>query len=275
MYVGGQEHATGHLLYSRFWTNFLYDIGKLSFKEPFKKMKNQGMILGSDSRKMSKRWGNVVNPDDIVNTYGADTLRVYEMFMGPFDQMLPWSTESIIGSRRFLERVWRAGEGVSEDKRNKNKTEEHLEKLLHKTIKKVTEDIESFNFNTAISSMMILVNEMEKAEISILDFKLFLIILSPFAPHITEEIWANLGEKGSITKSTWPKWDEEKIVEQDVIIVIQINGKVRTEIKISKDSSEEKIKTVALSDEVVKKWVEGKEVKRFIVIPNKLINIVI
>lgn len=281
MYVGGQEHATGHLLYSRFWTNFLYDMGYISFKEPFKKMKNQGMILGSDSRKMSKRWGNVVNPDDIVKNYGADTLRVYEMFMGPFDQMLPWSTESIIGSRRFLEKVWRIGYKIlSSDsfsqKRKNTDNPSSFQKLLHKTIKKVTEDIENFAFNTAISSMMILVNEMEKVEnVSTQDFKLFLQILSPFAPHITEEIWTNMGENGTITKSLWPKWDEEKTTDEEIKLIIQVNGKVRSEIIISKGDDEDKAKTSALKDENIKKWIEGKEIKRIIVVKGRLINIVI
>lgn len=278
MYVGGQEHATGHLLYSRFWTNFLYDMGYISFKEPFKKMKNQGMILGSDSRKMSKRWGNVVNPDDIVNTYGADTLRVYEMFMGPFDQMLPWSTESIIGSRRFLEKVWRIGNRVIVDK--SLSTSPELEIILHKTIKKVTEDIENFAFNTAISSMMIFVNEtdttLSKGQvISQDDFKKFLQILSPFAPHLTEELWRDLKEKNTITKSTWPTWDENKIIDQNIKIIVQVNGKVRTEILVSKDDTEEMIKNIVLSNDVVKNWINGKEIKRFIFVPGRLVNVVI
>lgn len=278
MYVGGQEHATGHLLYSRFWTNFLCDMGYISFKEPFRKMKNQGMILGSDSRKMSKRWGNVVNPDDIVKNYGADTLRVYEMFMGPFDQMLPWSTESIIGSRRFLEKVWRIGNRVIVDK--SLSTSPELEIILHKTIKKVTEDIESFAFNTAISSMMIFVNEtdttLSKGQvISQDDFKKFLQILSPFAPHLSEELWCELKEKKTITKSIWPQWDENKIIDQNIKIIVQVNGKVRTEILVSKDDTEEKIKDMILSNDIVKNWTNGKEIKRFIFVPGRLANVVI
>jgi leucyl-tRNA synthetase len=274
MYVGGQEHATGHLLYSRFWTNFLYDIGKLSFKEPFKKMKNQGMILGADSRKMSKRWGNVVNPDDIVKTYGADTLRVYEMFMGPFDQMLPWSTESIIGSRRFLEKVWRVGQKVLDSE--SKETNKEADVLLHKTIKKVTEDIESFSFNTAISSMMILVNVLEKTEdISRLDFIKFLQILCPFAPHLAEELSSFFGQKKPIVKSSWPVWDKDKVQDETVKIAIQINGKVRSEIDINKESSEADVKKIALEDPNVKKWLEDKEIKRFIYVPGRVINIVV
>jgi len=275
MYVGGQEHATGHLLYSRFWTNFLYDMGYISFKEPFKKMKNQGMVIASDGRRMSKRWGNVVNPDEIVKSYGADTLRVYEMFMGPFDQSLPWSTESIIGSRRFLEKVWRIGEGKAFSRQDSAPLNT-FQTLLHKTIKKVTEDIESMNFNTAISSMMILVNEMEKNEnIDIEDFKKFLQILCPFAPHLTEELWEEIGEGSSITKSAWPVWNADMIIENTINLIIQVNGKVRAEIKVSNTDSEDKIKENAFRDEKVKKWIEGKEIKRCIIVKNRLINIVV
>ncbi len=271
MYVGGAEHATGHLLYSRFWNNFLYDMGYVPFREPFKRLKNQGMILATDGRKMSKRWNNVINPDDIVDNYGADTLRVYEMFMGPFDQSLPWSTESIIGSRRFIDKVCKLKEKTTEIK-----SDLELEKVLHKTIKKVTEDIESMNFNTAISSMMILVNEMEKAEnVSIKDFKMFLQILAPFAPHITEELWSNLGEKKSIHKSPWPKWDKKKIVDDTIKIAVQVNGKVRGEIIISLDESEESIKNIALKEEKVIPWIEGKEIKRVIYVKGRIVNIVV
>ncbi len=271
MYVGGAEHATGHLLYSRFWNNFLYDMGYISFKEPFKKMKNIGMVLATDGRKMSKRWNNVVNPDDIVSNYGADTLRVYEMFMGPFDQSLPWSTESIIGSRRFLDKVFRLQNKIS----NKNSNIE-IEKVFHKTIKKVSEDIENFSFNTAISSMMVLVNEMEKNEnINKKDFKMFLQILAPFAPHITEEIWQNLGEKRSIHTSSWPKYDKKKIIDDMIKIAIQVNGKVRSEIDINKDISEEKIKKIVINDKNVVAWIENKLIKRIIYVKGRIVNIVV
>jgi len=271
MYVGGAEHATGHLLYSRFWNNFLFDMGHVSFEEPFQKMKNIGMVLATDGRKMSKRWNNVINPDDIVKNYGADTLRVYEMFMGPFEQSLPWSTESIIGSRRFIEKVYRIKEKIREDK-----SSIELEKILHKTIKKVSEDIENFAFNTAISSMMILVNEIDKCDfINKDDFKLFLQILAPFAPHITEELWNQLGEKKSIFKSLWPKWDEKKIINQMIKIAVQVNGKVRAEIEIGKDSKEDEVKDKVLKDENILNWIEGKEIKRFIYVPGRIINIVV
>jgi leucyl-tRNA synthetase len=310
MYVGGAEHATGHLLYSRFWNNFLYDMGYVSFREPFKKMKNLGMILATDGRKMSKRWGNVINPDDIVKNYGADTLRIYEMFMGPFEQSLPWSTESIIGSRRFLEKVWRIGERINcnpSPALPKRKGEELkvlpsgedlgevslFQKLLHKTIKKVSEDIEDFAFNTAISTMMIFVNEIEKFEkIRVEDFKKFLQILSPFAPHITEELWQQLSESipsltlskwekkrvlkfQSIHLSSWPKWDKMKIIEEEIKIVVQVNGKVRAEIMIKKDMQEEEIKALAIGNTSVNNWIENKEIKRVIYIAGRVINIVI
>jgi len=270
-YVGGAEHATRHLIYARFWHKFLYDIGVVSIKEPFKKLQSVGLIIGEDGRKMSKRFGNVVNPDDIVSTYGADTLRIYEMFMGPFDQTVVWNTNSIIGSRRFLERVWKIGE------KNLGKVtlNPSFVTLLHKTIKKVSLDIESMNFNTAISSMMVLVNEIEKNEISKNDFKLFLQILAPFAPHITEEIWIKLEGKKSIHLSTWPKWDESKIIEESIKIAIQVNGKVRSEIMITNDMTEDEIKMEAQKDKNVISWVEGKEIKRIIYIKGRILNIVV
>ncbi|MFA7191687.1 MAG: class I tRNA ligase family protein [Candidatus Paceibacterota bacterium] len=271
VYVGGAEHATGHLLYSRFWHKFLKDIGVAKTEEPFKKMKNQGMILASDNRKMSKRWGNVINPDEIVKTYGADTLRVYEMFMGPFDQSLPWSTESIIGSRRFIERVWRLSAKVSN-----SKTSSELEKVLHKTIKKVNEDIENFAFNTAISSMMIFVNEAEKNEcISVSDFKMFLQILAPFAPHFTDELWHEMGEQKSIHISGWPKYNPKKIIEDSMKIVVQVNGKVRSELSISIDATDDQIKEIALKDKVIISWVNGADIKRVIYVKGRLVNIVV
>ncbi|MCX6754730.1 MAG: class I tRNA ligase family protein [Candidatus Nomurabacteria bacterium] len=254
VYVGGQEHATGHLLYSRFWNNFLFDLGHVPTREPFKKLRN-----------------NVVNPDDIVNNYGADTLRIYEMFMGPFEQSLPWSTESIIGSRRFIDRVYRLQSKIVDKKSSID-----VEKIIHKTLKKVTEDIEDFAFNTAVSSMMILVNELEKSEsIGKKDFKILLQMLAPFAPHITEEIWIDLGEKKSIHKSIWPKWDKNKIVDELLKIAVQVNGKVRTEIMISKDMTDEEIKEMATKDKNVEVWIEGKEIKRIIYVPNRIVNIVV
>ena len=271
MYVGGQEHATGHLLYSRFWHKFLYDMKYVPTAEPFKTLKNQGLIIASDGRKMSKRWGNVINPDDIVKNYGADTLRLYEMFMGPFDQAVAWSTESIIGPRRFLERVWKISSNT-----NTKPSSVSLQAVLHKTIKKVGEDIEKMNFNTAVSAMMMLLNEIEKENyISVSDFKIFLQILSPFAPHIAEELWCDLGEKKSIHKSKWPKYNKNKIVDDTIKIVIQVNGKVRAEMMISADDSEDKVKEHALKDKSIIPWIENQEIKRIIYVKSRLVNIVI
>lgn len=272
MYVGGAEHATGHLLYSRFWHKVLKDLGYVKTEEPFQALRNQGMIGGADGRKMSKRWGNVINPDDVVNDMGADTLRVYESFMGPFDAHLPWSIDGIAGARRFIERIWRFQTKVS----NTVKTTEHLEKVLHKTIKKVSEDIQNFAFNTAVSSMMIFANELEKAEsINIADFKKFLQILAPFAPHITDELWASLGEKKSIHSASWPTFDAKKVIDTTITIGIQINGKVRAEIEINREESSENMQSIVLAMPEIIKWIDGKEIKKFIYIPGRVINIVV
>lgn len=290
-YNGGMEHTTLHLLYSRFWHKFLYDLKVVPTSEPYMKRTSHGMILAEGGVKMSKSIGNTIDPKDIVTTYGADTLRIYEMFIGPFDQAVSWNTDSIIGSRRFLDKVWRIGERIitSQTKTNSRRfipegpyTTENLslsasfQTLLHKTIKKIGEDIESMSFNTAISSMMVLVNEIEKAEsINEKDFKMFLQILAPFAPHITEEIWASLGEKKSIHKSTWPKWDKKKIIDETVKIAVQVNGKVRSEIKVETEASEEFVKNTALKDKNIIPWIEGKEIKRVIYVKGRIVNIVV
>ena len=273
-YNGGMEHTTLHLLYSRFWHKFLYDLKLVPTSEPYMKRTSHGMILAEGGVKMSKSIGNTIDPKDIVNSYGADTLRVYEMFMGPFDQAVSWSTESIIGSRRFLDKIWRLSEKIISKKTTKSDVS--LEVSFNKTIKKIEEDIESMSFNTAISSMMILVNEMEKAtEVGEKDFKTFLQILAPFAPHITEEIWCGLGEKKSIHKSSWPKWDKKKIVDETVTIGVQVNGKVRAEILIDKEMLEEKVKELALNDQKVIFWLENKLVKRVIYVKGRIVNIVV
>lgn len=277
MYVGGAEHATGHLLYARFWHKFLKDFGLVFSDEPFKALRNQGMILGPDNRKMSKRWGNVINPNDIVETYGADTLRVYEMFMGPFEASLPWNTDSIIGSRRFLDRIWRIVEKV--DKKSK-KSDSDFEIILHKTIKKVGEDIETFSFNTAVSSMMVMLNKMEEVLnddkiISRKDFETFLKILCPFAPHITEEIWQMLGNKKLLVAEKWPKYASRKLVSDEVKIVIQINGKVRAFCTVGYGAKEDYVTELARSLADVEKWIVGKDIKKVIFVPNKLVNFVI
>ena len=274
MYVGGAEHATGHLLYSRFWHKFLKDYGLVVTEEPFKALRNQGMILGTDNRKMSKRWGNVINPDDVIKTFGADSLRVYEMFMGPFDASLAWSTDNIVGSRRFLERVWKLSLRFLAKKNFSSSTA--IQNILHKTIKKVTEDIENFAFNTSVSTMMILMNEMEKTEeLAKKDFELFLKILSPFAPHITEEVWSNLGHKTLLVLEDWPEADASKMQDSEVKIIIQVNGKVRAEMMVGVGAGEEDVKKQAVGNEAVLKYLEGCEIKKIIYVKNRLVSIVI
>lgn len=273
-YNGGMEHVTLHLLYSRFWHKFLYDIKLVPTSEPYKKRTTHGMISALGGAKMSKSKGNTVDPKDIVALYGADTLRIYEMFIGPFNQTVVWNTNSIIGSRRFLERVWKAWLKVSNSDEKKSSPE--FESLLHKTIKKISEDIESMSFNTAISSMMILVNELEGTEyVSKNDFKMFLQILAPFAPHITEEIWNNLGEQSSIHLSSWPKWDKKKIIDEMIKIAVSVNGKVRAEIMIPTDITEEEVKNITLKNEQILAWIENKEIKKIIYVPNRIVNIVV
>ncbi len=269
MYVGGAEHATGHLLYSRFWHKFLYDMGFVPTKEPFKALRNQGMIGGADGRKMSKRWGNIVNPDEVVKLYGADSLRLFEMFLGPFDSHLPWSTEGIIGSRRFIERVWRLAQKLDEKTSDKS-----VQKSIHKTIKKVTEDIAQFAFNTSVSALMICLNEMEKGKVSAKDFVLFLQMLAPFAPHITDELWNALGQKGSIHRSAWPKYNPKLLIEDEVTIGVQVNGKVRAEITVAADATKESLESAALALPRIQEFLSGLTVRKIIVVPGRVINIV-
>jgi len=274
LYVGGAEHATRHLIYARFWHKFLYDIGIVSTKEPFLRLKSVGVILGPDKRKMSKRYGNVVNPDEICKKFGADSLRVYEMFMGPFDQEIAWQERGVVGARRFLERIWKLKDKVI--KRKSKITNKKILTILHQTIKKVTEDIENFKFNTAISQLMICANELEKEEkIEKEIFENFLKLLAPFAPHISEEIWQILGNKKSIFLSSWPKWEKRLIKEERVILIVQINGRVRDKIEVEAEISEEKAKELVFSLEKVKRWIENKQIKRIIFVPKKLINIVV
>ncbi len=274
MYVGGLEHATGHLLYSRFWNKFLKDIGIAQTEEPFKALRNQGMILGSDNQKMSKRWGNVVNPDDCIDTYGADAFRMYEMFLGPFDSQLPWQTEGLIGTRRFLDKVWRLAQVVKQNNiKNKNiKTDSKIVSEIHKTIKKVTDDINDFAFNTAVSSLMILLNNLDE-NINKKDFLTFIQILAPFAPHISDEIWLMFGNKKSINISSWPKYDEKKIVKDMAKLGIQVNGKLRGVLEI--DDSWDNKKVLEEAKKQVKNHIEGKVIKKEIYIPGKIISFVI
>jgi leucyl-tRNA synthetase len=273
-YNGGMEHTTLHLLYSRFWNKFLFDIGVVPTSEPYQKRTSHGLILAEDGEKMSKSRGNVVAPDDIIENYGADTLRLYEMFMGPFDQAVAWSTAGIIGPRRFLEKVWRLAEKVV--KREPTAAEASLESTIQKTLKKVSADIEGMQFNTAVSAMMIAANELEKAsEIPQKLYEIYLQMLAPFAPHITDELWADLGHEKSIHTATWPLVDESKITAQGSHIVVQVNGKIRAEFDIETGVSDEALTEMAKSHEGVTKWVEGKEIKKVIVVKNKLVNIVV
>lgn len=266
VYVGGMEHATRHLIYARFWHKFLYDIGAVSTKEPFEELHTVGLIQASDGRKMSKRWGNVVNPDEMVERFGADAFRLYEMFMGPFEQSVAWNTDGVVGTKRFLERVWKMRENLTD-----SSTETHIN--LHKTIKKVGEDIVNFKFNTAISTMMIFVNS--SSGISATDYKDFIKILAPFAPHLTEEIWHELGETESIHVSGWPKYDESKIKDDKVKIIIQVNGKLRDEVEVELGTSEDEIRNIVIGREKVASHVGESEIKKFVYIKDKLVNIVI
>jgi leucyl-tRNA synthetase len=269
-YNGGMEHTTLHLLYSRFWHKFLFDLGLVPTSEPYKKRTSHGLILAEGGAKMSKSVGNVVNPDDIVKVVGADTLRVHEMFMGPFDQAIAWDTNSIAGSRRFIERVWKLNEKIG------LQTSEEIEVSVHKTIKKVSEDIEEMRFNTAISSIMILLNDFEK-EGSILKehYNILIQLLAPFAPHVTEELWVMMKNKGSVHASEWPKFDPSKLVESNVTITIQVNGKVRGTMKAKIDTPDIEIEKMALDMDEIKKWTLGNVTKKVIVIKNRLINIVV
>ncbi len=274
MYVGGLEHATGHLLYSRFWHKFLKDIGIANTEEPYRSIKNQGMILGSDNQKMSKRWGNVVNPDDCINTYGADAFRMYEMFLGPFDSQLPWQTDGIVGTRRFLDKVWRLANNIKEinNKNKKIKTDAKIISEINKTIKKVTDDIEGFAFNTAVSSLMILSNNLNE-NINQKDFLDFIKLLSPFAPHISDEIWYMFGNKKSINISTWPKYDDKKLLKDIVKLGIQVNGKLRGVLEIDDSWNNKKILEEAKKQ--IKNHIEGKIIKKEIYIAGKIISFVI
>ena len=286
-YNGGMEHTTLHVLYSRFWNKFLFDIGLVPTSEPYKKRTSHGFILAENGEKMSKSRGNVINPDDIVKTYGADTLRVYEMFMGPFDQAIAWDTNSISGSRRFLERVWKLQEKIIPRMPLGMKNQiprgilgtpmsNKLEILLNKTIQKVSNDIEQMHFNTAISAMMILVGEFEKSEMILQkDFEKLLLILSPFAPHITEEIWHLLGNKSLLISEKWPKADKTKMQTENVTVVVQVNGRVRANLTIARDISENDLVELTKKMPAVDKWLNGKSVQKIIHIPNRLLNFVV
>ena len=270
-YNGGMEHTVLHLLYSRFWNKFLCDLKLVSTSEPYKKRTSHGLILAEGGEKMSKSKGNVINPDTIVERFGADTLRLYEMFMGPFEQAIAWSEEALVGPRRFLEKVWRL-RGRTSDTNSRGSTSENL---MHQTIKKVSEDIESMGFNTAVSTLMIFANVLDKQEkVSQKEFETLLLLLAPFAPHITEELWRALGHKDSIHIENWPTYDSKKLLKDEITLAVQINGKVRASLLVSRGQSEEKIRMAALSLSEVEKWLNGKEPQRVIVVPGKIVSIV-
>ena len=269
-YNGGMEHTTLHLLYSRFWHKFLYDIGVVPTKEPYKKRTSHGMILGENGEKMSKSRGNVVNPDDIVRDYGADTMRLYEMFIGDFEKAAPWSSAGIKGCSRFIDRVYGLLDITAPNSTGK------LEKSFHKTIKKVSNDIEALKFNTAIAALMALLNEIyEQNEIGKDELKIFITLLNPFAPHLTEEMWEKAGFSGYLNQTSWPTYDEAKTVDNEVEMVLQVNGKIKDKIVVSTDISKEELEKTALENEVVKELTAGKTVVKIITVPKKLVNIVV
>nr|WP_302655802.1 leucine--tRNA ligase [uncultured Agathobaculum sp.] len=270
-YNGGMEHTTLHLLYSRFWHKFLYDIGVVPTKEPYAKRTSHGMILGENGEKMSKSRGNVVNPDEIVDTYGADTMRLYEMFIGDFEKAAPWSPKSIKGCRRFLERVWSLADKVQD---GDEYSKEH-EALMHRTIKKVGEDADNLKANTAIAALMTMLNEFYDKGVNKAEYKTFLALLNPFAPHITEELWQQLGETGLLSVAPWPQYDESKTVESTVEMAVQVNGKLKGTIKLAADADKQAAIDAALAEEKVQHAIEGKQIVKQIVVPGKIVNIVV
>lgn len=277
IYIGGAEHAVLHLLYARFWHKFLYDLGVVPTKEPFQKLFNQGMILGENNEKMSKSRGNVVNPDDVIEQYGADTLRMYEMFMGPLDASIAWNENGLEGSRKFLDRVWRLIVDENGKMRDRITTfnDGKLSKVYNQTVKKVTEDFEQLHFNTAISQLMVFVNEAYKSDALPYEYVAgFVQLLAPIAPHIGEELWAILGNKEGISYVPWPTYDESALVEDEIEVVFQVNGKVRAKAKVPADADKATLEQLAQSNELVKEQLNGKTIRKIIVVPNKLVNIV-
>lgn len=278
LYVGGAEHAVLHLLYARFWHKVLYDLGLVPTKEPFMKLVNQGMILGSNHEKMSKSKGNVVNPDDIVDQYGADTLRLYEMFMGPLEESVPWDEKGLHGSNKWVQRVWRLLMDDNNHLRDRVSTynDGKLTKVYNQTVKKVTDDFERMHFNTAISQLMVFVNEAYKVDDLPLEYmKGFVKMIAPLMPHLAEELWSQFNESETITYQPWPTYDEKALVEDEVEMIVQVNGKVRAKIKMAKDADNKDVEDAALANEHVHSFVDGKDVKKVIVIPNRIVNIVV
>jgi leucyl-tRNA synthetase len=288
LYVGGTEHAVLHLLYARFWHKVLFDLGYVSTIEPFQRLVNQGMILGEDNQKMSKSRGNIFSPDEIIEEYGADSLRLYEMFMGPLEATKPWSMSGVEGVYRFLARVWRLV--MREDQEGKWRISELLadrkltqkeQRVVHATIKKVSQDIESLSFNTAIAQMMILVNELTTAENRPLEaIRILLLLLNPFAPHLTEELWLQLGAKflgfcGAVCNQSWPEWDERFLVEDEIEIVVQVNGKIRDKLLTKKDAAQQKLEGAALALPKVRQMISGRTIRKIIIVPNRIVNVVV
>lgn len=272
LYIGGAEHAVLHLLYARFWHKFLFDIGEVNTPEPFIKLRNQGLVLAEDGRKMSKSLGNVINPDDVIDKYGADVIRMYEMFMGPFDQDTMWSTEGVEGIRRFINKAWSL---FDETEINEESPDDDTLRIMHKTIKKVSIDIENFSFNTAISSLMIYVNNLLKlSKRPKVTLEKLTLLLAPFAPHMSEELWNLLGHSSSIFKEKWPEYIDELAKDKILEVPIQVNGKLRSKLFVSEEITEEEIKNLALIDDKVKNYIEGKNIKKVIYVKNKLLNIV-
>jgi leucyl-tRNA synthetase len=290
LYVGGVEHAVLHLLYSRFWHKVLYDLGLVNTKEPFQRLVNQGMILGEDGQKMSKSRGNVINPDDIVQSFGADSMRVYEMFMGPLEVTKPWLTAGLVGVSRFLERLWAIAERPvikedqclqggplqgSEPQVNSARRDE-LTRLMHKTIKKVSGDTASLNFNTAISQMMVYSSELAKlTEVPRSLWEPLVVMVSAYAPHLGEELWERLGHTSSVSKASWPTWEERLTEDNEVTVVAQVNGKIRDKFTAAAGTSKEELEKTALALPGVLKWIEGQTVVKIIAVPDKLVNIVV
>ena len=270
-YNGGMEHTTLHLLYSRFWHKFLYDIHVVPTPEPYAKRTSHGMILGENGEKMSKSRGNVVNPDEIVDTYGADTMRLYEMFIGDFEKAAPWSPKSIKGCRRFLERVWALADKVQD---GDTYSEQH-EVLMNRTIKKVGEDADNLKANTAIAALMTMLNEFYDKGVNKAEYKTFLALLNPFAPHITEELWQQLGETGLLSVAPWPTYDEAKTVESTVELAVQVNGKLKCTIKLAVDADKQTAIDTAMAEEKVQHAIEGKQIVKQIVVPGKIVNLVV
>jgi len=271
MYVGGAEHATRHLIYARFWHKFLFDIGVVNCSEPFTALRQVGLILAEDGRKMSKRWANVINPDQIIQSHGADALRVYEMFMGPFNQSVAWSTNGLTGARKFLDKVWNLSEKLSDEADSRE-----IERLLHKTIRKIGADIESLAFNTVVSALMILVNAWTaEAKVNRVNFRQLVILLSPLAPHLAEELWQLSGADSSVFKQTWPMCNEELARDDKVNLTVQINGKLRDTLELDFDSEESVVRELIASNDKVQKWLAGQEIVKVVFVKNKLINFVL